>query len=1302
VQADAVAPSYQPDDTPSVASQPETGTGQDHPSEPLSEPEPAPVAVPPSSAAHPAVSCATREDAALNVTVSAAQKEADGASDILIRTRREWLLLGERIFSHPRYAMLIVVALGLCTFERYALLLAALSIFFSIELGLRFWLQRERHFANRAELGFLLLDAIATISLIFAVLQPAGLAAGGMYLRLARLMRGMYMLRMLRIFRFLTYETLIYSMPYAIGVLSLTLLAILIPDIALYAGVVLILEAVCRGFAVQQTIEKGRRRHAELGFAAADLLASCALLGLVHAVLPAWALLRVVRFLMMLNPLGNLWTALLNVSRRDEVRKESAMLAGVFVLLMALTAMAVLYLYPNMDLSGEGGMNAADYAPWQVILYSFRILLDPGNAPADAFSPVLALTTMGIVLSGVFFFALFVGLGANVMHFLLEQLANSPLSARESLLVAGWSKQAMPVLRVFDQMCARMRRSFASAWLFLGPVGSGAANIGNWLAVRQAESGERGVMRRFRLSGVRFSFVFQSRYAGWQDRSAIADMHALMREGRSVATDQDSRGVVVCDAGLPEDILGVYRDSLGMDVLDSASLKARMLYQMHHCAHMPELGARMLDVVSGEPGLYAVDWEITLHADPAGTILEHAKQQVSLDAWLASCFESGINLLAGRSEDGGFRLFADMRLIAEDIVLTDVVGIGRDPLLWASDMRRALGVGETSTAPQAKPVLKDFSWPETWDISLIFLGWHDGLPAMMEEMAERHHKLAVHVLFPGDEHQFRVREARMQEAAERASARTGCELKANVLPWYGFSAEALMPHLKGCKVIMLYPEDASGGEDSLLEMWFHEVARMLDARKAKVKWWTPPKLMVLPRDASNVPGLRSAARGYTRLDIDVGSPDSFHDVFMARQLLSRVLYHAKPDRLRQDKIAYDFMQVVLGDAVIIEDVEVTRLFAGSSVSWSQVYREALQRGWMLTAYLLPDSKPGSRDLFGTLDTLFPLGGHEIGSRMHLMGGAPAEAMDAPLHAASLLFCRRGVLRDTPEIATNAPMPSATPNVSDIPATLPESALTAFAPMVSGPCEAPDGISDSSVAEGGGKEGAEKDVAKESGESADKQEGDLIAAPVLSDSGMDIALEKEGQEQGNTLVSEVSGSVDGSPQTEEEQAAEEMNQAEERKQAQEPPSHETSETPVAEYQDSSLIQDSRLTEIAKEGEVMQSSVWPQVADKQLLRVLKKQVEGALELLNSSTEDGLIKLTDAMDRDVEGVLADDIMSALTDFQSIDRVMQRLRNVEACLNDWGDAQAEGQGGQPLWKDEVEKRYVMEEERQVLRSEL
>ncbi|TLS67997.1 hypothetical protein FEF65_06020 [Mariprofundus erugo] len=117
--------------------------------------------------------------------------------------------------------------------------------------------------------------------------------------------------------------------------------------------------------------------------------------------------------------------------------------------------------------------------------------------------------------------------------------------------------------------------------------------------------------------------------------------------------------------------------------------------------------------------------------------------------------------------------------------------------------------------------------------------------------------------------------------------------------------------------------------------------------------------------------------------------------------------------------------------------------------------------------------------------------------------------------------------------------------------------------------------------------------------------------------------------------------------------------------------------------------------------MNSSVWPQTADRRLIKVLERQVEGSVSLLESSSEDGLIKLTQILDLGVSPEIEELIMAALTDLQNIDRVMQRLNNVKSCLQDWGSA-APAAPASALWKSEVEKRYVMEEERTVLREEL
>ena len=161
-------------------------------------------------------------------------------------TRREWLLLGERVFSHPRYAILIVAALALCMFERYGFVLAILAVFFVLEWVFRFWLQKENHFRNRVELVFLILDGLATISLVAVLFMPGHALQQAVYLRIARLFRGMYMLRMLRIFRFLTHDTFVYSLPFSLLVVALACVAIAMPSVAMYLGIFLLIEAVCR------------------------------------------------------------------------------------------------------------------------------------------------------------------------------------------------------------------------------------------------------------------------------------------------------------------------------------------------------------------------------------------------------------------------------------------------------------------------------------------------------------------------------------------------------------------------------------------------------------------------------------------------------------------------------------------------------------------------------------------------------------------------------------------------------------------------------------------------------------------------------------------------------------------------------------------------------------------------------------------------------------------------------------------------------------------------------------------------
>ncbi|MDQ6965246.1 MAG: hypothetical protein Q9M13_10045, partial [Mariprofundales bacterium] len=555
-------------------------------------------------------------------------------------TRREWLLLGERIFSHPRYAVAIIIALALCTLDKYWFVVWPLVLFFTIEWWMRFWLLKENGFKNRTEMGFLLLDGVATLSLFSVLFLPVDMLEQAFYLRMARLLRGMYLLRMLRVFRMFTHETFVYSLPFGMAVAALSVIGFLVDKFAIYVGVILLLELVARTISIFRVLPDGRRRYAEILFIPVDLLASVAALGLVPGLSALLVLLRLVRFMVLLNPLRNFMQALMKVVALPDIRKEAGMLLGVLLVMMALVLISILYIYPHMDLNGDHKVADDDYAPFQLLLFVFRMLMDPGVPPAAAFSPWLVVVTISILLAGVFFFALMIDLGASFMQKLLEELANSPMTPREQMMVVGCNEQAMPVLRNFDKFCGRLRRTFSSIWVFYGEPLAHASRIGRWLAIRRAEPGDRGLVERFRLSGLQHLVIFHHHDGSSEEMQALVDTHHLAREAK-VDT------MVITDALLPPDKEAVFSGSLSAEVVVSASVMTRMLYQATHCSYMPEVGMRMLDAVGGETGMHAVEWAATIKPAGSGAIIHIGDQSQRIDQWLTYCFENGINLLAG-------------------------------------------------------------------------------------------------------------------------------------------------------------------------------------------------------------------------------------------------------------------------------------------------------------------------------------------------------------------------------------------------------------------------------------------------------------------------------------------------------------------------------------------------------------------------------------------------------------------------------------------------------------------------------
>jgi hypothetical protein len=109
-------------------------------------------------------------------------------------------------------------------------------------------------------------------------------------------------------------------------------------------------------------------------------------------------------------------------------------------------------------------------------------------------------------------------------------------------------------------------------------------------------------------------------------------------------------------------------------------------------------------------------------------------------------------------------------------------------------------------------------------------------------------------------------------------------------------------------------------------------------------------------------------------------------------------------------------------------------------------------------------------------------------------------------------------------------------------------------------------------------------------------------------------------------------------------------------------------------------------------------WPNVSDPRLLAILREQVAGSLHDLRLCSEDGLDHLAKIIESHPHDALTTHVLSALTDLQRIDRVMQRLQNVISSLDEWEKSCDHARLDDPAWLEHLIQRYVMPEEREVV----
>lgn len=143
---------------------------------------------------------------------------------------RYFYYYAEWVLSHQRYGWLMV-GLVLLSFTHHQWLAIVLSLFFSAELALRVSLMRFKRKANpyksslnlKLDMLFLFFDAIALLSLLITAFDlQSMLSEGG---AATRFLRALYLLRALRLFRYIDMQSLMFSPGYGMFISLVVMLS---------------------------------------------------------------------------------------------------------------------------------------------------------------------------------------------------------------------------------------------------------------------------------------------------------------------------------------------------------------------------------------------------------------------------------------------------------------------------------------------------------------------------------------------------------------------------------------------------------------------------------------------------------------------------------------------------------------------------------------------------------------------------------------------------------------------------------------------------------------------------------------------------------------------------------------------------------------------------------------------------------------------------------------------------------------------------------------------------------------------
>ncbi len=737
----------------------------------------------------------------------------------------EWVLM------HPRFGVLML-ALIAASFTHNPALASVLFVVFSIEIGLRIAVMRYKIRTNpyRSSLNskldalFLVLDIIGVASLLitmFHIPLDAQDAAA------ARLLRAFYLMRTLRAFRYIDLQSAMFSPTYGMFISLVILLSFFAHDTLMWVIIIFFsVELAIRLVLMRHMdFENRKERVSEWVYWWIDLVATVVMIP-AFAVIPHGSALRALRLIRLLRP----WLVIVRNLR--EVIREGQFMQEVNLVILLLGVLAILggvigrFLLPPFDYTQDGVIDDADGTLFAQVWFAFRLFTDPGNSIAYPPNAQMAVESAVAVIVGVFIFAFFIGIGAQVVSGLMEKLRNERLNVSNHMVMLGWSQAAPYIL---NKLHTISERQFARLKLvLLGDSSTPPEGLLDhpWVSYRWGNVMEVESLRRVNLNHARQAIVNvpDNVPQSTQLAHSMFSLLAIRNTNPGIYLNYASPSLAHPQLSSHHHILQIGWDNQqAYDkptvVMSQAEVRANMLRNILVYQDFDQVMERlMIPERTEESALQICEWEGEARRDGDRVVIrmDGADAKWDMVHLAASMLPRGVTLVALVDESGtAHPLYKLMEsgALAQPMRITAALGLAIQPRDLHGELVYAFrkGASQSSHAAPAIPMphgLALDAYPASLRVAIV--GWAGSLPLILKRMLNDFddiHVTIIDQLTPdelAESEDYLRRRIREMPGAEK-------RIHIKFVRWNFIRMDALREHVRGAdRIILSRPQEMPG------------------------------------------------------------------------------------------------------------------------------------------------------------------------------------------------------------------------------------------------------------------------------------------------------------------------------------------------------------------------------------------------------------------------------------------------------------------------------------------------------------